>query len=232
MTKGGTEKETLIQHQQYAHKLRNLFLNDPNLFYQINKYIPSSIYINSKIDLDITYANQQLLEKGKEMELLVEQGASYLNKISCPLLLKNAKQKTQLFNRANDKNASCTLLQLQNVGGEMKFLHSHKLILDDASYFNVAVFFEDFGLMGKMLNKILKPYEIKVTDWQKFITLTKREKQIVKYLAQGYTGKEIAEQTFTSLHTVRTHKRNIFSKLDIHKTRDLSKYILVVDILD
>lgn len=48
-----------------------------------------------------------------------------------------------------------------------------------------------------------------------FEELTKRENEILKLLAQGYLYKEIAEQLFISLPTVRTHIHNIYSKLHV-----------------
>jgi len=43
--------------------------------------------------------------------------------------------------------------------------------------------------------------------------LTAREREILEYLAAGSTDKEIAARLALSLHTVRTHVRNILSKL-------------------
>lgn len=43
--------------------------------------------------------------------------------------------------------------------------------------------------------------------------LTAREREILEYLAAGSTDKEIAAQLALSLHTVKTHVRNILSKL-------------------
>ncbi len=43
--------------------------------------------------------------------------------------------------------------------------------------------------------------------------LTPREREILEHLAAGSTDKEIASQLALSLHTVKTHVRNILSKL-------------------
>jgi len=45
--------------------------------------------------------------------------------------------------------------------------------------------------------------------------LSKREHEILFYLAKGYRYKEIADALFISVETVRTHLRNIYEKLHV-----------------
>ena len=44
--------------------------------------------------------------------------------------------------------------------------------------------------------------------------LSKREKEVLEYISHGYTDKEIAEQLYLSLHTIRDHRYNLKEKLD------------------
>lgn len=46
--------------------------------------------------------------------------------------------------------------------------------------------------------------------------LTDREREILQLLIDEYTQKEIAAQLFLSPHTVDTHLRNIYAKLQVH----------------
>lgn len=54
--------------------------------------------------------------------------------------------------------------------------------------------------------------------------LTRRELEIVQRLARGLTSQEIADQLFLSLHTVETHRKNIFRKLEINNIADLVRF--------
>ena len=46
--------------------------------------------------------------------------------------------------------------------------------------------------------------------------LTNREKEILKLLVEGLSKKQIATKIFLSYHTVDTHIRNIYQKLEVH----------------
>lgn len=48
--------------------------------------------------------------------------------------------------------------------------------------------------------------------------ITKREKEVLKLIAEGLTNAEIAEQLFISILTVNTHRRSLLEKFDAKNT--------------
>ena len=62
--------------------------------------------------------------------------------------------------------------------------------------------------------------------------LTPTEMEIVKAIAQGKTTKEIAAERFSSVHTVTTHRKNIFRKLGINTAHEAVKYALRAGLID
>lgn len=58
-------------------------------------------------------------------------------------------------------------------------------------------------------------------------TLTDRERDIVRWVIQGMTNKEIAARLGISDKTVKTHLSNIFSKLKINRRLELILYQIV-----
>ena len=48
------------------------------------------------------------------------------------------------------------------------------------------------------------------------VRLSKREREVLLYLAEGDTKRAIAEQLYLSVHTVDTHVRNIYRKLHVN----------------
>jgi DNA-binding NarL/FixJ family response regulator len=55
------------------------------------------------------------------------------------------------------------------------------------------------------------------------IPLTKREKEILKLIAEEFTNQQIADQLFISLRTVETHRLNITQKLGVKNAAGLVK---------
>ena len=62
--------------------------------------------------------------------------------------------------------------------------------------------------------------------------LTTTETEIVKAIAQGKTTKEIAAERFSSIHTVTTHRKNIFRKRGINTAHEAVKYALRAGLID
>ena len=54
-------------------------------------------------------------------------------------------------------------------------------------------------------------------------TLTRREKEILTLISEGFTNPQIAEKLFISLYTVETHRKNLLSKFNTNNTASLIK---------
>jgi two-component system response regulator NreC len=61
--------------------------------------------------------------------------------------------------------------------------------------------------------------------------LTKRELEVLQYIAEGYTNRQIAEKLFLSFRTVNTHRANIMQKLSIHDTAGLVRHAINLGIV-
>ncbi len=57
-------------------------------------------------------------------------------------------------------------------------------------------------------------------------TLTRRQKVILKFLAEGQSVKEIATHLNLGVNTVEAHKFNLMRKLDIHNKAQLVQYAI------
>lgn len=63
-------------------------------------------------------------------------------------------------------------------------------------------------------------------------SLTATEKEILKAIALGKTTKEIASERNLSFHTVISHRKNIFRKLDVNNIHEATKYAMRAGIVD
>ncbi len=65
-----------------------------------------------------------------------------------------------------------------------------------------------------------------------YSTLSKREQQILKLIAEGMHNRDIAKTLFISVKTVENHRTNILKKLNLKSTADLVKYAIKIGIID
>ncbi|HOD43857.1 MAG TPA: response regulator transcription factor [Anaerolineaceae bacterium] len=62
----------------------------------------------------------------------------------------------------------------------------------------------------------LDPYE----------TLTRREREVLQLMAEGWSTTEISERLYISPRTVEVHRANVMHKLDLHTQTDLVRYAI------
>ena len=51
-------------------------------------------------------------------------------------------------------------------------------------------------------------------------SLSAREIEVIEYIAQGLTAAQVAEKMCLSVHTINTHRKNIFKKLKVNSTTE------------
>jgi two-component system nitrate/nitrite response regulator NarL len=75
-------------------------------------------------------------------------------------------------------------------------------------------------------NYIRSAKETDKNEGFKEVPLTKREIEILKYIAEGNSNQEIANKLYISYNTVDTHRKNIMHKLSIKNTAGLVRYAI------
>ncbi len=56
--------------------------------------------------------------------------------------------------------------------------------------------------------------------------LTEREKEVIRLIGQGLSGREISDRLCISVKTVLTHRSNIMEKIGVHNTAELIRYAI------
>ena len=64
------------------------------------------------------------------------------------------------------------------------------------------------------------------------VSLTDREIQVLKLIAEENTTQEIADKLFLSKHTVESYRKNLISKLQVKNLAGLTKHALKIGLLD
>lgn len=73
--------------------------------------------------------------------------------------------------------------------------------------------------------------EARITD-AAYGSLTPREQEVMRMLAEGVPSREIADKLFISPKTVENHRANIMKKLNLHSTMDLVRYAIRLGLID
>jgi DNA-binding NarL/FixJ family response regulator len=62
--------------------------------------------------------------------------------------------------------------------------------------------------------------------------VTEREVEIIKFIAEGYSNKQIADKLSLSTHTVNTHRKNIMNKLSVNNTAGIVMFAVKNNLLE
>jgi DNA-binding NarL/FixJ family response regulator len=81
------------------------------------------------------------------------------------------------------------------------------------------------GITSKVLEGYMEGQK-KLKEKSTWDSVTNREREILKLIAEGYPNKEIAEFLHISVKTVEKHRANIMKKLDIHNVASLTAYAI------
>jgi len=61
------------------------------------------------------------------------------------------------------------------------------------------------------------------------VRMTKRERQVIELIADGFANKEIAQKLHLSTYTVKSHVHNILEKLSLHTRVQVANYAHISD---
>jgi DNA-binding NarL/FixJ family response regulator len=87
------------------------------------------------------------------------------------------------------------------------------------------------SISDKVFKSFISQTRMKSGKTPSLPTLTERELEVVKLVAEGYLNKEIADKLNISIRTVDTHKNNILQKLKLKSTVELVKYAIRHDLI-
>ena len=81
-------------------------------------------------------------------------------------------------------------------------------------------------LYPSMAKQLLQDYLNRLDERQASLqpSLTPREKEILRLLAEGYSNKEIAERLIVSPSTIHSHRTNLMQKLNLTSRHELIRY--------
>ena len=124
------------------------------------------------------------------------------------------------FFRKNKTGTFTSLLKFKTANDEFIWLCSSATLFRrtaDESVFEVVGVSLDFTkpLTYNRNLKLLSQEKLRELNADSLKRITNREKEILKYFANGLNAREISEKTGLSFHTVNNHRKNMLKKLEL-----------------
>jgi len=109
---------------------------------------------------------------------------------------------------------------------------SDRLILGLKTVLNGEYFLDSsisHAVVEKLLKEPLKDTRVEDADYG---SLTPREQEVMRLLAEGFAVKEIAEKLYISPKTVENHRSNLMRKLGLRNAIELARYAARLGLID
>jgi DNA-binding NarL/FixJ family response regulator len=182
----------------------------------------------------------QGIENGKDLLEIQEKELFDIILINCTLsdmsgadatsqiLTTNPETKVICLSDKSDLDCVIKMITAGATGYVMKnssieeLVNSIRVVNKGNSYFSKEV---NLRLLAS-LRKKHNGHSHRISDLP--LPITHREFEILKYISEELTNKEIADRLYISPRTVDTHRRNLLQKLTVKNTAGLVKYYLSI----
>lgn len=202
--------------------------------------IPGAIMVHDFNEFKVTYMNDWGCERlNHSKEEINEMGEAYYTKFFKPEELKKFRAgMIDLFTRKDETELYSFFHQVKTEPrGEWNWYFAIVKYLRRAGIQNggeLILTAHPVSGMGNMVNKVVRKLdenEYVIRNFKKFTLLSKREKEIITLLALGNNNAQISDAFFISLHTVKTHRKNIIKKLGFSSFAQLVRFAVAFDMI-
>ncbi|WP_370086900.1 helix-turn-helix transcriptional regulator [Ekhidna sp.] len=209
---------------------------DLEMIKELDKVLPGMIHLNNKNDIGLEFCGREL-ERIFDLnnEEIIKDGFNNLMKIAHPETVQDlAGEIIEYFKEKEHSDQMSFFQRLKDDVNDDKFkwwFTTTKGFGDSSSLLSLSFDIKSTIKIGNQLHKLLDDNLFIRKNFTKFSRLTKREKEVLKFLAIGKTGPEISEILFISKNTVRTHRQRIFEKLQVKTFTELHQFAFHFDLL-
>jgi len=208
-------------------KIRCLLVDDHTLFRQGVRRL-----LESESDFEIVGESPDAgdaVNKAAELRpdvVLMDIGMPGLSSFEATRQIKKNRQETKVLylTMYEDEDYLLQCLEVGAAGYVLKDTPAPQLVSAVRDVYRGGKY-----LSSQVLGKLVEDFRARVRDTRmqpRMSTLTPREREILKLLAEGNSVKEIAVLLGLSVKTVEAHKFNLMRKLDIHNKAQLVTYAI------
>lgn len=209
---------------EITNELATDILNEINAFvfvFDIEKIKP--FWINRHFTKRMGYTNQEIRKATKEDFLKIFHPNSLALLMSrIDFVIKNAEREMKTVYQLKTKQQEWIHLLIsssvfkRNANGSVKYLIGYA-----------------YEVSTQELRRNLKEVtslKRKIDNLSVINSLSRREFDIIRFISRGFTDKEISKKLNISIHTTKTHRKNILNKLSLKNTALLVRFAVENDI--
>lgn len=200
-------------HLMFLEGLQSLFANEKNIEVvgaASNAKMALDIINNNKIDIVITDLSMPDIDGSSLIATLQNKHPNIYT------LVLSMHSESQIISKLIKQDINGYLLK--NAEKE-ELLIAVKTIVGGENYFS------------KEVSDIYNEGSFK-SDYSPIPELSKREQEVLKLIGDQFTTKQIADKLFISQNTVESHRKNMFSKLNVKNVAGLIKMAIKNNLLE
>lgn len=186
---------------------------------ELSAHLPCHLHTNATSDfrlLEFGDSLQQLL--GVSREEVQTQGMYLLQRIVHPDDLRQAIELNQSYLRRTDEQSHVSFFQRIRIPHgvqQEEFLFTRGRLLDPDQILNLSLPLRNSSLFNHKMIELYESASFIQNHIHQFNRLTSREIVVCRYLCNGETLNDVADQLGVSKHTVKNHRTNIYRKLEV-----------------
>lgn len=194
---------------------------------QLNPFV--SLFMTSRGLTELGITGSELKEIGSDYLsrfFNLEDSEDYLNKLKELLKINDPDGTFTFFQKVKFKKRS---EWVWHIGSTRIFFWDENG--NPTHLVTIAIPIDKLKHIPNKAERLLAENNFFHTNLKKFLTLGKREREILKWVALGQSSREIADTLCISVQTVNTHRKLIRQKLGITSTYEFTQYAHAFDII-
>jgi DNA-binding CsgD family transcriptional regulator len=207
-----------------------------NQLHLVGEFFPGFLHFNRKDDLHIQYMNPKGLEK-------FDVPISYIQQHGDEFFTKYVHQRSivevfpRFINFYNRNETGRTFADCQEILSPFKkeffqVLTVTKVVKDLNGLMSMSLPVNELRPTIRKIKGLIGVDPFYEKNFLKFQSLTNREMEILRWIAKGFTSRSIAESINISGHTVSTHRKRIWKKLEIRSLTEAIRYAEIFGLTD
>ena len=197
--------------------------------YSDPKY-PCFFHIHHWEDASIAYMDDEVC---KEFDITLDQiralKEQFLHLVMHSDDIQRVVESLMAFKERRDENEIFTYFQrirlkAENQEGYTLVITSAKLDIQNETFMCFSNATDQLPTLTKKISNALNTRHDTKQLVNKYLQLTKREREVLTLIVQDRQAKQIADDLFLSIRTIEQHKKNIYKKLEINSIAEAIKF--------